>query len=269
MNNIAVTTGLVVYLGLGLGVSACGDSTTGGQVVLHTRLTTDLGADRSFTTNLGWVVTLDRALLAGGPLYLFDGEPAFTMRARPAPWQRLWAALAPLGTAHAHPGHYLAGNAKGQMLLPFSVDLMMAPAALPDGDGITGTVRSATFSFAPPSAGPVAGQLGGRVAVVEGSARKDGQTVHFLLSADFTDIASMQKDGQITGCAFDTTDIQGPGTVTVTVKPRVWFNLLDFAQLAAGSSAAPTEAPPGSVAHIAFAQGLGQLNAYRFSFTPD
>jgi hypothetical protein len=263
-------TVIVVALLAAVSSAACGeDSTTGRRVALQTRVTSDLGADRTFTTNLGWAVTLRKALVATGPLYLFDGEPAFTMRGPATRARRLLALLAPIGTAHAHPGHYVAGNAKGQMLQPFSVDLLGAVAALPDGEGITGQVRSGTFSFAAPTAGPVASQMANHVAVAEGVARKDGQTVDFLLTADLADIARMQKDAQIVGCVFQAADVDGPGTVTVTVKPRVWFNLLDFAQVAPGSEAAPTVVDPSSVAYVAFAQGLGQLNAYQFSFTPD
>jgi hypothetical protein len=261
----------IVILAAVAGFAGCGgDSTTGRQVVLQTRLTSDLGPDRSFTTGLGWAVTLDRALIATGPLYLFDGEPAFVLR-RPAAnrWRTLRAALSPLGTAHAHPGHYLAGNAKGQMLQPFSADLLAGATMLPAGDGLTGLVRSATFSFAAPGAGPASARLAGQVALVSGVARKDGQTVHFQLGADLADIAKMQKDALIVGCVFDEAEVEGPGVVTVTVKPRVWFNLLDFTQVAPGTEAAPTVVAPGSVAHIAFAQGLGQLSAYHFTFTPN
>jgi hypothetical protein len=261
----------VFALTAALALAGCGgDSTTGRQVALATRLTSDLGPDRSFTTGLGWSVTLDQALIATGPLYLFDGEPAFVMGPPAASrWRRLWAALSPIASAHAHPGHYGMGNAKGQMRQPFSADVLAGTTMLPAGDGLTGLVRSATFSFAAPSAVPVSAQLAGHVALVKGVARKDGQSVYFQLSADLADIARMQKDALIAGCVFEETEIEGPGLVTVTVKPRVWFNLLDFAPIAAGSAAAPTVVAPGSVAHIAFAQGLGQLNAYQFTFTPN
>lgn len=256
---------LVLLLALGC-VAACGgDSTTGHSVALETVLTSDLGPDHSFTTSSGWSVTLTKAALATGALYYYDGEPAFVTAPRRSPsW---WARLAPIGTAYAHPGHYIAGRAMGQMLMPFSADLLAGPTALPQGEGITGLVRSASFSFAAPSAGPALAALGGHAAVAEGVATKGDKVIHFALAADLADVAHTAKDGVVTGCGFAERDVEAPGTVTVTVKPRVWFNLVDFSELPPGTAEAPSIADASSTAHIAFALGLGQLSAYSFTYT--
>ncbi len=245
----------------------CGEEdTTGRRVLLHTRLVSDAQAGVPFTASSGWTVTLDRAVVAMGNLYFYDGTPPLVReRARgPARWL---AALSPIRTAHAHPGHYQAGRTRGQMLMPYSVDLLAAPATLLDGDGITGIVRSATFSFAAPSAGPALAALAGHVAVVSGTATKADKTVHFLFNVDLADIEQTAKNGEVTGCAFTETTFDGDGTVTVEVKPRVWFNLVDFAELAPGAPGAPTIVARDSIAQIAFALGLTQLSAYQFSYT--
>jgi hypothetical protein len=252
-------------LAAGLALAGCGEGTTGRAEVLHTRLTTELAADRTLTTSMGWTVTLKKAAIAAGPFYYFDGEPAFTQR-RTGPGERLLAWLAPVGTAQAHPGHYVSGRAKGQMLKPFAVDLLAGPAVLPDGDGVTGLVQSGTFSFAPPSAGPAVGLLEGQVALTEGTATRDGKVVNFRLAGDLGDVARTARDAQITGCPFSASEIASDGTVTVTVKPRVWFNLVDFGALAPGTAEAPTAPEATSVAQIAFALGLAQLSAYQFAF---
>jgi hypothetical protein len=251
-------------------LAACGaGSTSGHRVDLKARLVTDLDATRTVTTSMGWTVTLTKALVSTGELHYYDGEPAFTADAG-ARWRRaLWAALSPIGTAHAHPGHYVAGNAKGDLLLPFSADLLAGPVELPPGEGISGTVRSATFSFAAPTAGPVVEQLAGHVAVAEGAATKGDVTIHFSISADLADVSRTAKNAAVTGCVFDAADLEDAGTVAVTVKPRVWFNFVDFSALAPGTADAPTVVEPTSVAHIAFALGLAQLSAYQFSFTPE
>jgi hypothetical protein len=254
-----------VLLIAALAALGCDEGTTGRPVLLHTRLVTDLPADHTVTTSLGWTVTLKKATVATGPLYYFDGEPAFTRRTAGA--KRFLAWLAPVGTAHAHPGHYAAGRATGQVLAPHSADLLAGPTTLPDGNGITGLYRSATFSFAAPGAGPAAAQLAGHVAVTEGVASKDGKTVYFVLTADLADVARTAKDGAVAGCGFQPFDVAADGTVTVTVRPRVWFNLVDFSLLAPGTPEAPTVAAPGSVPHIAFALGLAQLSAYQFAYT--
>ena len=62
-------------------------------------------------------------------------------------------------SAFAHPGHYVPGNAKGEMLTAYSADLL-AGGMLGTGDGVTGLVRSATFSYATPATGPAAAELG-------------------------------------------------------------------------------------------------------------
>ena len=101
--------------------AACGSpSTTGQTVTLHTRLDTDLPADRTITTDLGWTVTVKTLRAASGAFYYFDGEPAFTMATRRSRWRRAVDTLSPIGTAWAHPGHYVAGNARGEMLTPYT-----------------------------------------------------------------------------------------------------------------------------------------------------
>lgn len=170
--------------------------------------------------------------------------------------------------AWAHPGHYVPGNARGQVLKAWSVDLFAGAADLPDGDGITGYFRSGRFSFATPNAGPAASVLGSNVAVVQGLAEKEGTAIHFLASTDLSTLTSRAPEGHIEGCVFDETDVQSDGTVRVTVKPSVWFNLVDFAGLALGSQDAPTSLPPGENAHIGFLTGLAQLSAYHFHYDP-
>jgi hypothetical protein len=259
----------IATLAVALVLSACGnDGTTGKMVVLHTRVVTDLPAGETVTTSMGWVVTLRKAVVGSGAMYYYDGEPAFTRAPRRGRLQRLVAALSPIATAWAHPGHYVEGSPKGQMLEDFSIDLLAGPATLPDGNGISGSVRSATFSFAAHPAGPAVAALGGHVVATAGSASKDGKTVNFVLTADLADVAKTAKDGQVTGCAFKETSVDADGTVTITIKPRVWFSLVDFAEIAAGTPDAPTVIGADTTAHIGFALGLGQLSAYGFEYTP-
>jgi hypothetical protein len=246
------------------------ETTTGHRVELKSRISADLDATRTVTTSTGWVITLKRAIVGTGAFHYYDGRPAFTRREDGA-WRVLrtaLAALSPIGTAHAHPGHYIAGSAMGEMLAPYSADLLAGPTDLPDGYGITGTIQSATFSFEPSDQGPMQGALAGNVAIAEGSATKDGKTVYFSFTAAMADVEHTAKNGEVTGCIFDASDVEAPGVVTVTVKPRVWFNFIDFSTLDPGTPEAPTVVPSDAVAHIAFALGLAQLSAYEFSFSP-
>lgn len=182
-------------------------------------------------------------------------------------WQRLNSLLLPV--AHAHPGHYGEGFAKGQMLQESSLDLLAGAVPLPAGNGVTGVYRSGTFAFSPALAGPHVQRLQGHTVVVKGVATKGDSAVHFLIDVDFDDIRARTRDGLVQGCVFDEANVNGDGLINLAVKPRVWFNLVDFAGLPPGAAEAPTRIPKEATAHIAFVLGLVQLNAYRFSFSPE
>lgn len=263
--------GLLVSAGglaLALGIEACGsDSSTSGQrVALETRI--ELTADaESFTTAAGWDVSLTKAVVSAGPFYYFDGPPPLVLREPPRLRQFALTTLG-LTRAHAHPGHYQAGNALGQMLEAWSVDLLAGPTDLPVGDGVTGTYRSARFSFSEPPAGPMASELEGHAALVEGRAERAGEATRvFRAVADLADIARSAAEGHVDGCELSEVEVLGDGRVTVVVDPKVWFDLADFSELEPAVDDTPVELPDDSQPKIAFAQGLAQLSAYKFSYS--
>ncbi|HYP86753.1 MAG TPA: hypothetical protein VEQ59_01330, partial [Polyangiaceae bacterium] len=177
MLRVAVHGGALSVAGslLGAGIQACsdGNGSTGGKIVrLHTRVVVSDEAKNTFTTDLGWNVTLSEARVGAGPFYYFDGAPAIVRSEQSQGW-RYAARFLGIGVAHAHPGHYLPGNAMGQMLETVGVDLLGGSADLPDGEGVSGFYRSARFSFTEPS-GNGAAAFGGHVAVAVGMAEKEG-----------------------------------------------------------------------------------------------
>lgn len=270
MNKLnAIGLFIVAALGSGLGLGACSsdakDTTTGKAVVLATRVEPNAKIADEFTTGTKWNVKLGSARLAIGGLYYFDGKPAFALNERRTPLQRIQELF--IGTAYAHPQHYVAGNALGEMTEPSSVDLFRS-ARLADGDGVTGTFRSGRLTLPEEIAGPSAKALAGHVAIAGGVATKGEKTVYFTVSADLADIQETSPRAEIDGCAFDEIEVTGDGTVTLTVTPSVWFNLVDFTDVEGGSEDAPTEIVRGEVAHKAFSLGVAQLSAYRFEFTP-
>ncbi len=256
-------------LGVAVSLQACsdaGETTSGRRVLLHTRVEMDAEAAAAFTNPVGWQITLSKAVLATDAFYYFDGAPPLVSNQPRLDWTYASRWLG-LGVAHAHPGHYEAGNAMGEMLEPSSIDLFAGTAEYSDGSGVSGVYRSARFSFASRATGPVAEQLEGHVAVVEGTASKDGAELrYFRATADLVDVAKSADRGEVEGCEFHEVDVQGDGTVTVVIDPRVWFDLTDFSAIASGSAGAPTELPLDSQPKIAFAQGLAQLSAYKFSY---
>lgn len=258
-------------LALALCIEACSAGDTGGsRVVLDTRV--ELAPDaQSFTTARGWEVTLSRVLISTGPFYYFDGAPPVVRvapKARKEVWPTLLDVLGP-SRAFAHPGHYKAGDALGQMLDAWSIDLLAGVADLPAGDGVTGVYRSASFSFTSPPEGPMASAMQAHAAIVQGAAGRPGQApFEFVATADLADIERRADDGYIDGCEFEELEIQQSGRVTVRVNPKVWFDWVDFAELeAAAGSGGPVSFPEGSQPKIAFALGLSQLSAYEFSFS--
>lgn len=253
---------------LALCVFSCGTGSTGGQLVrLRTRVHVQPEIGDLFETDTGWSVRLSRAAVSLGALYYFDGEPAFALRARRLPWKKLASLFRP-SVARAHPGHYVSGTALGQMTVPVALELTSEPMALPEAAGVTGLYASARVLLAQPSAANSA-SLNEDVAVVEGIATRDGASVHFRLSAAHSDVARSVPKAEVDGCVFEEAQVERDGTVTLTIDPRVWLNLVDFSELEAGSLEVPTSAASRSTAQVAFALGLAQRSAYRFAYEAD
>ncbi|HVH43782.1 MAG TPA: hypothetical protein VM925_15615 [Labilithrix sp.] len=204
------------------GCSDDGSGTTGRRIVLETRIAAS-PESKQFTNAKGWNVTITKALVSTGAMYFYDGDPlfAFGPRSRSSGFIR---------SASAHPGHYVPGNAKGEMLTPSSADLL-AGTTLGVGDGTTGTVRSATFTYSSPATGPAAGELGANVIVLEGSAVKATETRMFHAELAPGDVVDTKGKTAIEGCPFAQADMPKDGTVTVTVDLTMWFDQVQFEEL--------------------------------------
>jgi hypothetical protein len=254
---------IAVFVTSGCSTEGAG-GTTGQRITLATRFQPHAHVSATFTTGTDWEVRLHAASLAIEGLYYFDGPPAFARLERtPVEWLKRFV----IGTAYAHPQHYVAGNALGQMVTPTSVDLF-EPARLPEGTGVTGVFRSGRVKLPDLSAGPHANVLDGHVASARGMATKGDRIVHFRVAAALSDLQRTSPSAEIDGCVFEKIDVTRDGTVTLTVTPRVWFNLVDFSTVESGSEDAPTDIVIGQIAHRAFALGVAQLSAYHFGYTP-
>lgn len=268
----AITCGAMLSaLGLGLAVAAegcsahSGNATGGKRVLLHTRVTVDKAALRKFTSTIGWDITLSAAAISGGPFYYFDGVPPLARRDEQRTWQYA-ARFLGLGRAYAHPGHYQAGNAMGQMLASSSADLLAGVASFPDGDGVSGVYRSARFTLAQ-SSGPAAEPLRGHVAMAAGIAERAGDRArYFRAFADSSEVAEHVRNGEVEGCELEEADVQADGTITARVDPRVWFELVDFTNVAEGGPESPSAFAADSDAQLGFVLGVSQLSAYTFSY---
>ncbi len=236
-----------------------GDTTTGRRVTLEVNVQAD-PASKQFTNAQGWNVSVTKAAIATGAFYFFDGETIFSLAPR-AP-----AGFSFVKSAFAHPGHYVPGTARGEILTPSSVDLL-AGGSLGRGNGITGPVRSATFSFDAPAKGPMANELGPNVIVVEGTATKGAETRAFRAEITSEEEKDTKGVTQIEGCPFTEVDMQADGVVTLNVKLAQWFDQVDFESVPASTDGKPvlmTEGLPRNQLLRGTRVGL----AYQFSYAP-
>lgn len=269
---VAVGVVGVLFMGtMGVGLlSACGsDATTGARLTLKTRFVADDGIASPFTNAYGWSIRLDRVALSVGALYYFDGAPILSYRAPRSRGLNVLAELLGPRVAYAHPGHYQAGDAVGQMLVPAAVDLAAGPADLAAGEGTTGTFRSARFIFGETPSGSVADVLGPYVVVLEGKGTKGAMVRAFRGVADILDVEDGDREPRLEGCAFDKETVVGEnGTITVHVKPSVWLDQVDLEELAE-SAGDPVEISREHMAFEALTRGLKKGAALVFSYTRD
>jgi hypothetical protein len=254
----------LVFSALATFALACGDGTSS-DTTSGKRITFDVRvaqAPKTFTSKQGWEVSLTKAQLSTGALYFYDGEILFSF----APKSRLSPLDVLLGSkvAYAHPGHYVPGESKGQFLTPSSVDLLSPGNALGTGEGVSGVVRSATFSFGSPPAGPLASALGSHLVVLEGTGKKGAETRSFVAEIGAVDLLDSKGKPQIEGCPFTEANAQGDGKVTLTVDVPAWFDQVELELL----PATPAPAKMADVPKAQLVRSMKGADRYRFAFTP-
>ncbi|MCL2726015.1 MAG: hypothetical protein FWD69_16440 [Polyangiaceae bacterium] len=244
---------------------ACTSDTTGERVALEVHVAGANPATTTFTNAYGWNVTLSKALLSIGPLYYYDGPPIFS-DARPTIFEWLHNAFVER-SAFAHPGHYVPGNALGEFLGASSVDLRTT-TVLGMGDGVSGTVRSATFTFQAPAVGPFANALGTHVAVFEGVAQNGADTRPFRAEIDEADILNADNAPTVEGCPFAEVDIEADGVVTLTIGIAEWFDQVEFDSIPASEDGTPVLMPDGAIGRNELVRGMKEGLGYSFTYAP-
>lgn len=246
--------------------TACGEdtgATTGKRVVLATEVEVAPAASAGFTNAFGFAITLDRVLVSVGELRYYAGAP-IGRRDRP-----LTPELMGLRLVHAHPGHYVAGDELGEMLEPLTIELLPGSSSLADGQGITGEYRSASFRFAAPPVGALAGDLDDAVVLVSGTAESADLALTFEVSATREEVLDTYGEPVISGCPFTGGTVAGDGTVVLTLDPALWLDQVDFSREPDVVSGQSVVLDPAEVPHEAFVRGLKKAAAYAFSFTPN
>jgi hypothetical protein len=239
IQRLAVATAL-----LGLG---CGDGKTEGE-----RRTFDvtLTATPSTAPNeYGWTVTPEAAHVSVGSVRFFEGRVLLS-RAPRFDWYSLIG-----GTAHAHPGHYVPGDALGEVLRVQTVDLL-AGASLGQANAVTGSYGSLELAFVTPTAATDAqGALAGHHVHVRGTAKHtSGTTVRFD--------ASLDLPKAIEGVRFERELKQEPGSVRIAVDLAKWMGRINFATVSAPDAAGVSTFPADSQAQNGFTRGVEDTSAY-------
>ncbi len=249
-------------LSASLGTS-CTNSTAEKRVSYATRIVAADAVDAPIVNAYGWSIVLTKAALSIGPLYYWNGSPAFA-----AINPRKDSRFIGIRSAYAHPGHYVAGDAMGEMLTPSSVDLALGEATLPPGEGVSGVYRSGRFTFADKPVGEAVETLGGHVIVLEGEGTKDTMKRLFRAELDIADILDAAGEPRVEGCAFEgEPDVQADGTITIRVVMSLWLDQIEFDTIPESMDGNPVLLPRDSAPFRAIERGIKKAPAIQFQYT--
>jgi hypothetical protein len=201
----------------------------------------------------GWTVELEQARLAVGPVRFFEGRVLLSRR-----WPRfdLYSLIG--GTAHAHPGHYVAGDAMGELLSTRTVDLLAAqPTVLGEAAAVTGDYGSMELTLAT-SAGDAEGLQGNALRMLGRATHTDGRVVRFE--------ALMAPEKPIAGIRFERAMDAAPGRVRITVNLAKWLGRIDFGTVGPSSAVETSVFPTASQAQNALERGVEDTSAYEVTW---
>jgi hypothetical protein len=200
----------------------------------------------------GWTVTPEALHVSVGPVRFYEGHVLLSHRA-----PRFDPFLLLGGTAWAHPGHYLPGDAMAEVLSTTVVDLLAAsPTVLGEANAVTGDYGSMELTLPVPTAtGDAVAPLGGHAVRVRGTAtHTDGRRVRFD--------AALDLPKPIEGIRFERSLAQEVGRVRITVDLNTWLGRIDFATASPADAAGVSTFPIGSQAMNALVRGVEDTGAY-------
>jgi hypothetical protein len=184
----------------------------------------------------GWTVTPEALHVSVGHVLLSRRAPRFD------PFLLLG------GTAWAHPGHYLPGDAMAEVLSTTVVDLLAAaPTMLGEANAVTGDYGSMELTLPIPP--------GGHAVRVRGMAtHTDGRRVRFD--------AALDLPKPIEGIRFERALAEEVGRVRIAVDLNTWLGRIDFATVSPADAEGVSTFPTGSQAMNALVRGVEDTGAY-------
>ncbi|XXF77970.1 hypothetical protein P2318_33705 [Myxococcaceae bacterium GXIMD 01537] len=203
----------------------------------------------------GWTVQPEALQLSAGPVRFFEGRVLLSRR---APRFDAWALLG-VGTAWAHPGHYIPGDALGELLAPKTVDLLASePTPLGEASAVTGSYGSMELTLTRAAADVAApfGALAGQSVRVRGTATgPQGQSLRFE--------ARVALEKPIEGIRFEKElAAEERGRVRIAVDLGKWLGRIDFATASQQGADGEYTFPSDSQAQNALARGVEDTSAY-------
>jgi hypothetical protein len=213
--------------------ASCGSTTAGKEIAFSASFAGGTAGNSApsaaFTTYAGWSVTLSKALVAVGPLYLYEG----------APQANLFKKLLSIPSAYACPTHsqYNKGTVLGEILHQNVVDLLGEVTNLGTVVGIAGTCRTVELHLHPP--GEIAlgasqtdiGLLEGSSIRLEGIATKGGTTLPFIARLTIPDEGLMRVVESIAAdVVLDDASVRS-GSLLVEPLLDVWLASVEFDSL--------------------------------------
>ncbi|MFP2928874.1 hypothetical protein ACLESO_27480 [Pyxidicoccus sp. 3LG] len=226
-------------------LSGCGSEAERRTFPVEVTATLPTGANER-----GWTVTLESAHASVGPVRFFEGHVLLTRRAPRFDWYSLIG-----GTAHAHPGHYVPGDAMGEVLTTTTVDLL-AGAPLGDASAVTGEYGSLELTLATPTATTdTQGVLSGHAVRLRGTARNaDGGSVRFDAVVDLP--------APVAGVRFEKSMGLEAGRVRIAMNLGGWLGRIDFATATDPDADGVYTFPAGSQAQNALVRGVEDTSTY-------
>lgn len=212
-------------------------SGTGGRPIqFEMRLETARSSEETlgtFATTTGWNVKLDQAVIAIGPVYVYQNPPPLAKidAENRRPWgHRIWDVFVPNAHAHAGDEHFFGGEVKGEFLGQIAFDVLNPSGVrIPEVPGTLGLARSASIWLAPPrtSIQGDANALHGHHAYVVGSAEKEGLVIPFEGGLDIENEGTKQR---IDGVPLEI-QLDDGAALTFELNPQVWFDAAHFDKL--------------------------------------
>jgi hypothetical protein len=200
----------------------------------------------------GWTVTLTSAHVSVGPVRFFEGRVLLSRGWRSFDWYTLVG-----GTASAHPGHYVPGDAMAEVLSTATVDLLaQAPAVLGEANAVTGDYGSLELTLpVATGASDAQGALNGHAVRVRGEAvHTDGRRVRFDAQTDLPK--------PIAGIRFERELGKEQGRARITVDLAKWLGRIDFGTVGVPDTGADQPFPASSQAMNALVRGVEDTSAY-------